>query len=861
MEKNMANKQVKRNSSRNAKKTKDSNGREIAGVIVIALGILIGLSVYTQGNSGFITSVSSVIMGVFGLIGYAVPLIIFSLGVILIATKKINVRASRFFSFLLGILGAVLLIHLISAANYSAKDGYVPYIERSYSVGTLLHLGAGALGGAVTYPVHHFLGSTLGIILSLTLILISVMLLTKLSIRSVGEKTAEVTKKAAMATASAAKKIADNYNESRERRQEEKKKLFVDDIEKKRRAGQEAAPWGTDQGKAGPKKGDTGLLKDEGTEKEDTSGFDIKNGYSPLYPGLNEKIGKRKDFINVDERNSFIDTDIKETEELKDADTVPVTDLSMKDLPQYDPQIPEDEDYDIPEDAEIEDLENDGGDSGFDDDDDIPEIENDDKAYVYPDIDFLQPGTSSEAGYSDKEEMRYKTGIIESTLRSFSINAKVTNTVRGPVVTRYELQPAPGVKVRRIVELTNDIALNLAAQDIRIEAPIPGKAAIGIEVPNEVKNMVCVRDLIDSEEFRHKKNAVTFALGKDIVGKNIYADISRMPHLLIAGETGSGKSVCINTIIVSLLYGASPKDVQLILVDPKKVELKPYENIPHLRIPIVTDPKKAAGALNWAVAEMMNRYKTFAMKGAKDLPRFNAVMAKEGHEKLPYLVIIIDELADLMMTASKEVEDAICRIAQLGRAAGIHLIIATQTPRVNVITGNIKVNVPTRIAFAVSSQVDSRVILDMAGAEKLLGRGDMLYTPPGSSKPIRVQGCYIDDSEIETITDFLRNENTIKYDEDVIKTVEDSVKQDGGQSDDDLDVDDDRMQEAVRLALEYNQVSSSMLQRRMKIGFNRAARIVDAMEEKGFVGPSEGAKPRQILITWEQFNELYGSGE
>lgn len=479
--------------------------------------------------------------------------------------------------------------------------------------------------------------------------------------------------------------------------------------------------------------------------------------------------------------------------------------------------------------------------------------------YKKPGMELLEPGTEPPTT-NVREEIMTKADQLESTLKSFGISAKVINVCRGPVVTRYELQPAPGVKVSRITGLSDDIALALATQGIRIEAPIPGKAAIGVEVPNSEVSMVCARDIIDTDEFRAMKSTIGFALGKDISGNSVLADLAKMPHLLIAGATGSGKSVCVNTIIISMLFNATPDEVQMIMIDPKVVELHAYNDIPHLKIPVVTDPKKAAGALNWAVNEMISRYKMFAERGVKDLERFNASARKSGDETLPKLVIIIDELADLMMVSAKDVEDAVCRIAQLGRASGIHLIIATQRPSVDVITGLIKANVPSRIAFAVSSAVDSRTILDMGGAEKLLGRGDMLYYPTGSSKPLRVQGCYITDTEVEAVTDHLKSFSTPCYDNTINYEMEKAAANNGGKKSAEISEDeDDLIPRAIELALEYDQISISMLQRRLRVGYARAARLVDELEQRHIVSPAEGSKPRQILISWQEYQNMYGA--
>lgn len=488
------------------------------------------------------------------------------------------------------------------------------------------------------------------------------------------------------------------------------------------------------------------------------------------------------------------------------------------------------------------------------------EAEEPKKIYAYPPYRLLKKG-SRHGGDSDTH-LRETAMKLQQTLQNFGVNVHVTNVSCGPSVTRYELQPEQGVKVSKIVGLADDIKLNLAAADIRIEAPIPGKAAVGIEVPNKENVAVMLRDLLESEEFKNHPSKIAFAVGRDIAGKVVVADIKKMPHLLIAGATGSGKSVCINTLIMSILYKADPADVKLIMIDPKVVELSVYNGIPHLMIPVVTDPKKAAGALNWAVVEMEKRYQLFAQYNVRDLNGYNTKV--EGikdiddpakPKKMPQIVIIVDELADLMMVAPGEVEEAICRLAQLARAAGIHLVLATQRPSVNVITGLIKANMPSRIAFSVSSGVDSRTIIDMNGAEKLLGKGDMLFYPSGYQKPVRVQGSFVSDQEVQSVVDYLVNENgNATYNEEITNHVNTSSTGAGmgSGSGDDRDV---YFMDAAKFIIEKDKASIGMLQRVFKIGFNRAARIMDQLAEAGVVGEEEGTKPRKVLMSMEQFEQ------
>lgn len=491
--------------------------------------------------------------------------------------------------------------------------------------------------------------------------------------------------------------------------------------------------------------------------------------------------------------------------------------------------------------------------------------------YTFPTVNLLKniPHTDSA---DITEELRNNADLLVNTLQSFGVQARVIDISRGPAVTRYELQPGAGVKISKIAGLSDDIALNLAAGGVRIEAPIPNKAAVGIEVPNRNVDVVSIKELIDSDEFRNAKSSLTVALGRDISGRVSVADLAKMPHLLIAGSTGSGKSVCINSMIISLLYKSSPEEVRLLMVDPKVVELGIYNGIPHLLVPVVTDPRKAAGALNWAVSEMLKRYKAFAENGVRDIKGYNELAeTREDLEKMPKVVIIIDELADLMMAAPGEVEDAICRLAQMARAAGMHLVIATQRPSADVITGLIKANIPSRIAFAVSSSIDSRIILDTSGAEKLLGRGDMLYSPIGCQKPSRIQGCFVSDKEVEDVVKFIKDGGTAAYDEEILDDIEKLAAQEKGKKNaasdpgegGGFDDKDEMISAAIECVVEMGQASTSLLQRRLKLGYARAARIIDQMEEMGVVGPFEGSKPRRVLITKEQWLErkLASDGE
>ena len=480
--------------------------------------------------------------------------------------------------------------------------------------------------------------------------------------------------------------------------------------------------------------------------------------------------------------------------------------------------------------------------------------------YKLPSVDLLKESVKK----SSKDisgELKENAKMLIDTLHSFNVDATITDISRGPTVTRYELKPAAGIRISKITNLADDIALNLAATHVRIEAPIPGKAAVGIEVPNTIKNTVTMRELIDTPEFYEQNSKLSAGLGKDIAGKCVYCDISKMPHLLVAGTTGSGKSVCMNSIITSILYRAKPDEVKFLMIDPKQVEFSKYAGIPHLLVPVVTDPRKAAGALGWAVSEMLQRYQRLSEVGVRDIEGYNKYVKKHNDmETMPKICIFIDEFADLMMAAPKEVEDSVCRLAQMARAVGMHLVIATQRPSVDVITGLIKANISSRIALTVSSQIDSRTILDASGAEKLLGHGDMLYSPIGASKPVRVQGCFISDEEVEDLCDFVKNQGESQYSEEIAKEIEAKTVQDKKSSPFEDDGDGEQLDvlfdKAVDIVLETGTASTSFLQRKLSVGYARGAKIVDQLQEKGIIGPANGAKPREILITRQQWLEM-----
>ncbi|MGI6154207.1 MAG: DNA translocase FtsK, partial [Christensenellaceae bacterium] len=703
----------------------------------------------------------------------------------------------------------------VSAGGLLVSDGSYPeFISASFSYSAADKTGGGVIGALLTYWTFSAVGAPGSYIIFIVGIVAFMLLLTNLSIKKVSKDIG-----------AAVKTTYDGYRVRAEERRE-RKRLYIENLD-------EEEPVAA-------------VAEDE---------FDMKiQDPDDLFDGSGFEPEPEIEMPEVVDR--FYDFEAAENyEEIPEAEPYqePQPKLDAEPDKRYDPReyrkVFSDTDIKFDDDAKNEirgrrkiDLSATTA--------DFKPVAGKKNRYVHPPLNLLQ--SSENKGSVSAADLKKNIEILENTLESFNVSAKVVNVSRGPVVTRYEVQPAPGVKVSRVVNLADDIAMNLAAKDVRIEAPVPGKSVIGIEIPNNKTSSVALKELIGSEEFKKQKGFLSFGLGKDITGGNICADIAKMPHLLIAGATGSGKSVCINSLIVSILYHAAPEDVKMIMIDPKVVELNAYNDIPHLLIPVVTDPKKASSAINWAVNEMTLRYRMFAAKGAKNLERYNHIITRDGEEKLPQILVIIDELADLMMVAAREVEDAICRIAQLGRASGIHLVIATQRPSVDVITGIIKANIPSRIAFAVSSQVDSRTILDMAGAEKLLGQGDMLYYPTGAPKPVRVQGCFITDKEVDAVTGYIKEHAAATYDEQIMEGISsNSASPVPGQ-----DQLDDLFVRAMEVVLEYDQASTSMLQRRLRIGYARAARLVDQLEEKGIVSAPDGSKPRQVLISKDQYQEF-----
>lgn len=782
--------------------------------IVLAASVVLLISNFGVGGSVG-NAISSFFFGLVGLVCYPLPIFLF-LGVAFVIANKRNPRAYRKMAgFVLLFLAVCLFLQLVTEGAVYERD-FMAY----YRVSAEYKTGGGLLGGALSRLLVQAFGTVGTYVITVIAMVISFVLITQKSMFDMIKKFS--------------RKIYRRAAERKVQRQEELKARQEEQAEKEQQQ---------ERRKKRKERTEDFLKETEVNEPEQ----ETKRKKEPKASRKKAKEQEVSGDILLDEpfvpENAF---PIHRAEELvQDLEEIVPPAEEEKETSKKNPRSSK---------AEIEQR--------------IHEVNKEialkesetKKVYEFPPIDLLKKG--KQTGGDSDSHLREIAGKLQETLHNFGVNVSITNVSCGPTVTRYELQPEQGVKVSKIVGLTDDIKLNLAATDIRIEAPIPGKAAVGIEVPNENNSTVMLRDLLQSEAFTNCKSKLAFAAGKDIAGKPVITDIAKMPHLLIAGATGSGKSVCINTIIISLLYKASPDDVKLIMIDPKVVELSVYNGIPHLFIPVVTDPKKAAGALNWAVAEMTDRYNKFAQYNVRDLKGYNAkvesisdIEDENKPKKLPQIVIIVDELADLMMVAPGEVEDSICRLAQLARAAGIHLIIATQRPSVNVITGLIKANMPSRIAFSVSSGVDSRTILDMNGAEKLLGKGDMLFYPQGYQKPARVQGAFISDQEVGAVVDFLSKQNpTTEYNKEIQEKME-SVKETtaaGADTSNDRDV---YFVDAGKFIIEKDKASIGMLQRVFKIGFNRAARIMDQLYEAGVVGDEEGTKPRKVLMSMEEFEK------
>ena len=782
--------------------------------IVLAVSVVLLISNFGVGGSVG-NAISSFFFGLVGLVCYPLPIFLF-LGVAFVIANKRNPRAYRKMAgFVLLFLAVCLFLQLVTEGAVYERD-FMAY----YRVSAEYKTGGGLLGGALSRLLVQAFGTVGTYVITVIAMVISFVLITQKSMFDMIKKfSRKMYRRAAERKAQRQEELKARQEEQAEKEQQQerrkKRKERTEDFLKETEVNEpEQERKRKKESKASRKK----------AKEQEVSGDILLD--EPFVPENAFPIHRAEELVQD------LEEIVPPPEEEKE---------TSKKNPRSSKAEIEQGIHEVSEEIALKEA----------------EVK---KAYEFPPMELLKKG--KQTGGDSDAHLRETAGKLQETLHNFGVNVSITNVSCGPTVTRYELQPEQGVKVSKIVGLTDDIKLNLAATDIRIEAPIPGKAAVGIEVPNENNSTVMLRDLLRSEAFSSCKSKLAFAAGKDIAGKPVITDIAKMPHLLIAGATGSGKSVCINTIIISLLYKASPDDVKLIMIDPKVVELSVYNGIPHLFIPVVTDPKKAAGALNWAVAEMTDRYNKFAQYNVRDLKGYNAKVESISNiedenkpKKLPQIVIIVDELADLMMVAPGEVEDSICRLAQLARAAGIHLIIATQRPSVNVITGLIKANMPSRIAFSVSSGVDSRTILDMNGAEKLLGKGDMLFYPQGYQKPARVQGAFVSDQEVGAVVDFLSKQNpTAEYDKEIQEKIE-AVKETttaGADTANDRDV---YFADAGKFIIEKDKASIGMLQRVFKIGFNRAARIMDQLYEAGVVGDEEGTKPRKVLMSMEEFEQ------
>ncbi len=797
----MAKRKSNKKGKKNTKKT--ASNIDLAVVALIVISILLGVLIYAK--SGVIgVKLNEILGGMMGIIKYVLPIGIFAMAIKMAIDDDEYLSSKLAQCAILLISFAVLMcVYQVNVGNLTIDKSLSEVVKDSYALGTQ-EKGGGALGAILAVPLVKLLGPIGAIILCVGIVII-------LAVFVFGINASEIIN-------NFIEKSQENREERLEQKQKDKEeqlKMRQEMLEEKRKAREQARQEALADNSVGEqiKINFGGRLIDD-----DAKGGKVKYSHEgeDLTPLTKETKKQKMQEIKENNQPDVIENNLfKQEEQKKEDKTKEVLQLEHA-------MVVEDENYE------------------------------------YPPIELLgKPAKKALKGGA--KALTDTATKLQKTLYSFGVSAKVENVSVGPAITRYELKPAEGVRVSKIANLADDIALNLAAETIRIEAPIPGKQAVGIEVPNKEKEAVHLREVLESEEFQNNKSKLTVALGKDVAGNIQLADIAKMPHVLIAGSTGSGKSVCINTIISSIIYNAKPSEVKLVMVDPKVVELSVYNGIPHLLIPVVTDPKKAAGALAWAVQEMDDRYNKFAQKGVRDLKGYNkAIEKEEGVGKLPQIVIIVDELADLMMVAAKDVEEAICRLAQKARAAGMHLVIATQRPSVDVITGLIKANIPSRIAFAVSSQVDSRTILDSVGAEKLLGKGDMLFFPSGAPKPLRVQGAFVSDEEVEKIVDFVKQNGTATYSEDILESIEKNNKTDKeiAQEADEDDETDPFLMDAIETVVETGQASTSFIQRRFKVGYARAGRIIDQMEERGIISGYQGSKPREVLMSKERLEEL-----
>lgn len=760
---------------------------EIYGILLIAFAIYTFISIYCYIDNIIPRTISDVVRGITGFGAFIVPFFILLFGFALIVKQdKLSLKL-KFYSLCFLFIFFLILVEINSSINMGNLS-FFEKVKNAYINGSSC-IGGGAAGEILAYPLILLLGPVGAYLFSATFAIINVLILTNTSVYKVA-----IGFKAWFGRLfSSIKNYISNMSKDTDDYTNMDSEVAADDVKLKMPVNEKSR------------------YIDEVNKKIKILDF-FKTTGDDAVPDCNIPDSNIEEIRGIQEDSQYKDEDIEvispkppaRESAKKDNKTQEKFNLSIRQVPQK---------------------------------------------YTIPPLSLLNSPAGAK-GSNDKKELISNAKILEETLESFGVEARVVQVSRGPVITRYELQPSPGVKVSKIVNLSDDIALNLAAQAVRIEAPVPGKAVVGIEVPNKEMSNVYLREVIESKEFTEKESPLTFALGKDVAGNCIVSDLSKMPHLLIAGATGSGKSVCVNTLITSILYKSPPERVRLLMIDPKVVELSTYNGIPHLLIPVVTDPRKAAGALGWAVQEMVGRYKLFADNNVRNIESYNNLMSTKSPEGiLPQIVIIIDELADLMMVAPNDVEDCICRLAQMARAAGMHLVVATQRPSVDVLTGVIKANIPSRISFAVSSQIDSRTILDMAGAEKLLGKGDMLYYPVGESKPLRIQGAFVSEKEVEQVVEHVKNQFTSDYKEDIIDEI-DGVNEVSSEV-------DELLPQAIEIIVEVGQASISLLQRRLRVGYNRAARLIDAMEERGIIGGYEGSKPRQVLVSKDQLDNMF----
>ncbi|MCH5190793.1 MAG: DNA translocase FtsK [Oscillospiraceae bacterium] len=793
--------------------------KQLTAILLFALSVLwLCLAIIDAG--GLWGACRTLIFGVFGFCAFIFPLLLIVTAIV-IALEKSD---GKFTAKIIEVLVIITIIcSIVFIFNTNASSTYFTAVKEAYNVykidGSML--GSGVLGALIGGVFLLITGGskTAALVIEFLLLFVFIMVVTGMTLANLVRGISRPVKKISQITGEKISEYgekAEQHHEEKEKEKERKKRRFNPDVD----------------------------LGPEPPENPEPLFADDKSGEDELLP-----------FSDVTGKN--IDVTPVEQQEGTDEKVINLDDIIRKNSIKTDDEAQDTDDKDdvFTDDEELE--ENDPEYDEFGD----PIIE---KPYVLPSLECLsKPKNGDASGYEN--ELRQNAEKLVDTLNSFGVETRIVDIARGPSVTRYEIQPAAGVKISKITNLADDIALNLAASGVRIEAPIPNKAAVGIEIPNRNRQMVTLREVIDQQQYRDAKSKLTVGLGKDITGQFVYSDLVKMPHLLIAGTTGSGKSVCLNTMIVSILYNATPDEVKLLMIDPKQVEFTIYNGIPHLLVPVVSDPRKASGALAWAVTEMLTRYKTFSENNVRDISGYNSICEGQGKKKMPQIVIFIDELSDLMMAAPNEVEDSICRLAQMARAAGMHLVIATQRPSVDVITGIIKANIPSRISLSVSSQVDSRTIIDSVGAEKLLGNGDMLYYPVGIPKPIRVQGCYLSDKEVENVVTFIKNQEKSEYDDDVMKEIErqaaasSSKKKDNSSSADDGDEEapaDEMLPKAIEVVVEAQSASTTLLQRKLKLGYARAARIVDELEQRGIIGPYEGSKPRRVLVSKQQWYEM-----